>query len=73
MTVMLLTHDNLGTITAPRYSPTELLPCQLLLVCVGNIPKHSNLNPSTPKWLNPKLLFSDHLLNLSGSRYLCVQ
>lgn len=55
MTVMLLTHDNLGTITTPRYSPTELLPCQLLLVCVGNIPKHSNLSPSTPKWLNPKV------------------
>lgn len=55
MTVMLLTHGNLGTITTPRYSPTELLPCQLLLVCVGNIPKHSNLSPSTPKWLNPKV------------------
>lgn len=72
MTAMLLTHDNLGTITTPRYSPTELLPCQLLLVCVGNIPKHSNLNPSTPKWLNPKLLISDNLLNLPGSHYLCV-
>lgn len=31
LTVMLLTHDNRGTTTAPESSPTELLPSQLLL------------------------------------------
>lgn len=71
ITAMLLTHDNLGT---TRYSPPQ--NCCLASSCLsaeGNIPKHSNLNPSTQKWLKSMLLISDHFLNLSRSYHLCVQ